>query len=89
MIKISSNKFNDLNLKYNEEINKNKLLSLELKELNLKNQRLIEEKRKIPKNEKETLFRPARIGPSVRVRVRAPAGQTLHARLLGRVRLLP
>ena len=46
LIKISNNKLNEMIIKYNEEINKNKKLSLELKELkefSLKNQKLIEQ----------------------------------------------
>ena len=54
IIKESNTKINDMNLKYNEEKNKNLKLSEEIEELNLINQKLIEEeKKKIPKRGKE------------------------------------
>ena len=55
LIKISNNKLNEINLKYTEEKSKNQKLSLEIKELNLKNQRLIDERKRIPKSEKDLL----------------------------------
>jgi hypothetical protein len=55
LIKISNNKLNEINLKYTEEKSKNQKLALEIKELNLKNQRLIDERKRIPKSEKDLL----------------------------------
>jgi hypothetical protein len=57
LIKISNNKLNEINLKYTEEKSKNQKLSLEIKELNLKNQRLIDERKRIPKSEKDLLVK--------------------------------